>query len=137
MLPATIGWRPATFRISPMSAVVVDLPFEPVMAMTVPCRMTRGELDLADDGNALLRRVLQQRNRQRHARTDDDRVTPSSSRHRRGRTRARRSHRRASTGSFGSFAESVSTTSSPRAARKFADATPDLPAPMTSVFIAV
>ena len=36
MLPATIGCRPATRRISPMSAVVVDFPFEPVMAMTVP-----------------------------------------------------------------------------------------------------
>ena len=42
MLPATIGCRPSIFRISPISAVVVDLPFEPVTATIVlPCEMWR------------------------------------------------------------------------------------------------
>ena len=36
MLPPTVTLKPAASRIRPVSAVVVDLPFVPVMAITRP-----------------------------------------------------------------------------------------------------
>src|SRR5262249_36901054 len=37
MFPPTVTLKPAVSRIRPVSAVVVDLPFVPVMAITRPC----------------------------------------------------------------------------------------------------
>ena len=37
MLPPTVTLKPAASSIRPVSAVVVDLPFVPVIAMTRPC----------------------------------------------------------------------------------------------------
>src|SRR2546423_1839638 len=133
MLPATIGRRPATSRMCPMSAVVVDFPFEPVTAMTVPCRCRYASSISPTIGIAIAA-----------ARCSSGIVsgTPglttisftSSSEDSLPNARVTRSS--SGTGSSGFGFESVSVTS-PRAARKFAAATPDLPAPMINVIPSV
>ena len=58
MLPPTWQGIPHSFRIWPISAVVVVLPFEPVMPHTGPAKKVAGQFDFADDRNALRARRL-------------------------------------------------------------------------------
>ena len=58
----------------PISAVVVVLPFEPVMPQIGPLKKIAREFHFADDRNALRARRLDRRDVDRHARREHDQV---------------------------------------------------------------
>ncbi len=74
MLPPTSVGNPPAATISPASAVVVVLPFEPVMATMLPGKKLRRQLDFADHGFAARARLHQRRRIHRNARADHDQI---------------------------------------------------------------
>ncbi len=74
MLPPTSVGKPAAFRISPTSAVVVVLPLEPVMASDLALEEARGQFQFADDRQAEVLHLHQFGRVERHAGADHDQV---------------------------------------------------------------
>jgi hypothetical protein len=68
------AWDPAFSRISPTSAVVVVLPFEPVMASVLPLRKRAASSSSPMTGRPKALHLRQLRRIQRHAGADDDQI---------------------------------------------------------------
>ena len=74
MLPPTSVGMFAVFKMCATSDVVVVLPFEPVMATSLPRRKRQASSISLHTGMPFLRASFQRRKIRRHARTDHDQV---------------------------------------------------------------
>jgi hypothetical protein len=135
MLPPTRASKPASRSIAPRAAVVVDLPFVPVIAATRPSRWRKASSSSAITGTPAWRAASSSGRSQG---TPGDTTTieapvkvptrcpPSSS-----RTPRSRSWRTSSLSSPSVFV-SVATTCAPRRARNSAAAIPERASPITT-----
>ena len=74
MLPPTVTLNPAASSIRPVSAVVVDLPFVPVIAITRPCSQRDASSISPMTGTPARARGVHRRLIGRHARAEHDEV---------------------------------------------------------------
>ena len=74
MLPPTSTCRPAALSIRPISVVVVDFPFVPVMAMTRPCSQRDASSSSPMISTPRCARRVEHRLLERHARARHDQV---------------------------------------------------------------
>ena len=74
MLPPTVTLNPAASSIRPVSAVVVDLPFVPVIAITRPCSQRDASSISPITGTPRSRAACDRRLLGRHAGTQHDQV---------------------------------------------------------------
>ena len=77
MFPPTSVGRPAAFKISPTSVVVVVFPFDPVIATTSPCKNCAPQLQLANDRASPSRAPASApARRHRHTRAHHNQILP-------------------------------------------------------------